>query len=103
MIILNYIINNILLLLVVFVGIVLSVVYWRKHPRVSLYVIIALSLCVINRLFSWLFLPGLLKKYPPSTETFEVYFLISSLVNLISFSLLIVAIFYGRKSTDQQN
>jgi len=90
-------------LIVITTGISFAIARKQRHPKISLLVIISLSINLITRLFNELFLQGLINKFPTphdKTEFISLYMFIYGLIGLISLSLLLLAIFIGRNSSE---
>jgi hypothetical protein len=85
-----------------FVGMVLAVMRWRRHPQVSLFTLLALSLfslaSFMNLAISWWFMRGSLDVSDPSIM--EVYFTIFGVAHAglyaVGAILLLVALFGWR-------
>jgi hypothetical protein len=85
------------------VGIILSVVYWRRHPKVSLLALIAITAFFVTSLFgsaltTWL--PIMLQRrgwaMTRLSAVLAIVSLVRSIVNAALWGLLIAAIFGWR-------
>lgn len=104
----SYMLRRTPMLLVSLTGIVLAIIKWRKHSRVSLFLILGFSLYIFSALFftavnNWLY-PVLSKRNfnPNSIEWF--YFATNILQNstwALMLALIIAAIFSQRDFTNQ--
>jgi MFS family permease len=90
------------------VGVILALVRWRRHPRVSLLTLLAIGLFVSvavggSFLFAWL--PDHLKqrgwKFEEIMVLYPVMALIRNALFAVGYALLLVAIFAGRSSKDR--
>jgi hypothetical protein len=91
-----------LLMLVVLGGIVLAIVRWKKHPRVSLMTVIALGFYLVE---SWLatiffyYLPEMLSSTSPSSRStlYTVIYFLEDFAFAAVLILLVAAAFTGRR------
>lgn len=83
-------------------GIILALVYWKRHPKVSLVALMAfigfIFLSIIAAVYSALF-PVIMSKYKLSMMMYNTVFnLFISLLNMGLSALLLVAVFGWRKT-----
>lgn len=90
-------------LLVYIAGIVLSVMFWRKHPQISMFALIAFSMLALNSVFSGLYQIFIINRYVRGdldSRTLgllsTVWGVISILLNAAAWVLVMLAIFKGR-------
>jgi hypothetical protein len=88
-------------------GIVLAIIFWKKHPRVSLLITIGLGLMLVNSVVGTLvsvWMPFALQERGMSImqigSLLSVWGVASSLINAAIWVLLLVAIFGWRKSQE---
>ena len=94
-------------LIVIIVGMVLALVYWRRYPLPCLLTLIATSIMLINRMLDFL-IYYLLYSTNFSIWRFGTWLTIAigvgfSMVNAAAFGLLLVAVFVGRKGAQPAN
>ena len=92
------------LYLIWIIGLVLSIVHWKKHSRVSLFTFISLSILLVLSLISvflelWLPINAFNEGF--SAREIGIIWMrikvIASVISSIAWSMLFVAIFGGRK------
>jgi hypothetical protein len=90
------------------VGVILALVWWRRHPRVSLLTLLAIGLLASaavggSFLFAWL--PYHLEQrgwsFGQTSALYPVMALIRSALGAVAYALLLSAIFAGRSSTNR--
>jgi hypothetical protein len=102
---LNYL-NLFPLLLVWIAGIVIAIFFWRKHPVVSMLVVIAMGTLLIERfvrIYMSYWIPYQVNHYrlsaPQSTFLGRSVNLIEALINAGAWSIVLIALFGWRKSS----
>src|SRR5262249_12834720 len=95
-------------LVVDLVGVILALVRWRRHPRVSLLTLLAIGLFVsvgVGGSFVFAWLPDHLKQRGWTFEEIIVLYpvmnLIGSALGAVAYGLLLGAIFAGRSSKNR--
>lgn len=91
-------------LIVFLVGIVLAIVRWKKHPKVSLLVVVALVLFGFTTLANWASSPMiyvLSDQFGYDTETIGIVLtatsVLSTLINLLCWIFIVLAVYGWRK------
>ena len=95
------------ILLVWLVGFILALVYWRRHPRVSLLTVIALLIFLGETLagtYLNLWLPLMLtgRGVQAAATVFLIKSILTSLILAIAWALLVAAIFGWRRAASQE-
>jgi hypothetical protein len=90
------------------VGIILALVWWRRHPRVSLLTLLAIGLGVsvaIGGSFLLTWLPGHLEQrgwtFAQTGALYPVIGFIRSAIGAVAFALLLSAVFTDRVRNDR--
>lgn len=91
-------------------GLIVALALWRRHPRISLYVIGSMLVMIILKtssvlFFSWLFLQlgnGETITYHNYELIYRTAFLIFQLLGLIPLILLLMAVFGDRKPLSEK-
>jgi len=91
--------------LVELVGVILALVWWRRHPRVSLLTVLALGLILllgVGGLFVFVWLPDHLRQrgwtFEQTTALLPVIMLARNVLGALAFTPLLFAIFIDRSS-----
>jgi hypothetical protein len=94
------------LIIVWVIGIALALTRWRRHPRVSLFALIAFVLMIVNR-FLYLALPPMIRHYSWTEDYVESIYLVvdisNILVNTAVWALVICAIFGWRNQRQKES
>jgi lipoprotein signal peptidase len=92
--------------LVMLAGIILAIVYWRRHPRASAYTLIALMIFLITGLIGTainIYLPQMLVQGVANIQRAVTILsglnLAIALVRVVGWGLIFAAIFTGRQKT----
>src|SRR5512141_647840 len=97
------------ILLVWLVGLVLAVIYWKRHPRVSLLAIIGIVGLLISTMLGslaslWMPMICAQNGYPGGLQQYALLMPLNtfagSLLSAAFWVLVIIAIFFGRKKPD---
>ena len=83
-------------MLVALVGIIFAIVRWKQHPNVSLLAILGFSLVLANRMVWFLFQVWQFANFPYSSWTLTLFRVVSVLLTVVSYGLLVAAIFGSR-------
>jgi hypothetical protein len=93
------------ILLVWFAGFILALVYWRRHPRASLFTIIALVIFLVETLVDTylnLWLPfQLSERNIAAGQIGQIYMvkgIVTSIIGAVAWGLIVAAIFSGRRA-----
>ena len=93
------------ILLVWLAGFILAVVYWRRHPRASLFTVIALVIFVVETLvdsYLNLWLPLMLSEQNMGAiqigQIYIVKGILTAIIGAVAWGLLVAAIFSGRRA-----
>ena len=93
------------LYLIYLVGIVVAVIYLKKYPKIALYTIASISISLIAGISLTIvqaLLPSYLVRQGKDLKSTGYYFfalgIISTLVHVVAFGLLLLAIFSGRST-----
>lgn len=90
-------------LITLFVCLIIAVVRWKRHPKVSLFASLAFIFLIVHTLFfssAYIWLPRVLfnsPAYDDHTTFFKLFSLTISLLFAISLGILLIAIFIDRK------
>ncbi len=105
---LGFLLAEIPVLLVWTAGLVIAVVRWRQHPRVSLLTVIALILMLVNLLVGMLLnilIPTWLSAQGSDSSEIILFFtvkgFIQAVISAVAFGLLLAALFGWRKPAVQ--
>jgi hypothetical protein len=98
--------NLLPLIFVWVIGIILSIIFWRRHPIVSMLAVIAMATLLVERfvrIFLSYWLPFEINHYgltgPQTTLIQKSVNIFESLVNAAAWSLLLIALFGWRKAS----
>ena len=98
------------ILLVWLAGFILALVDWRRHPRRSLFTVIALAIFLIETLVDTylnMWLPLLLSERNLEAAQISQLFLIkgmlTSIIGAVAWGLIVAAIFSGRRAVTTEN
>jgi hypothetical protein len=98
------------ILLVWLAGFILAVVYWRRHPRVSLFTVIALVIFLVETLvdsYLNLWLPLMLSERGMGAVQLGQFYMIkgfvSAIIGAVAWGLLVAAIFSERRAVTTDN
>ena len=93
------------LYLIYLVGIIVALVYLKRHPRVSFLTIISIGISLLAGIIVTVvqvLLPSYLIRQGSSAQSLGYYFfglgIISNLIHVVTFGLLLIAIFTGRSA-----
>jgi hypothetical protein len=108
--ILNAIATSAPVIIVWMIGIALALSRWRRHPRVSLFVLIAFAVSIVNLVvnrFLIIWLPLKIRDYGlTANQTGSIFFavtIIAALVSAVAWALVLCAIFGWRDSREKQD
>jgi len=89
------------------IGAVLSLSRWRRHPRVSLFALLAFGMMLVSR-FQSVLLPPIMINYGWTADqmgviSFTVINLMSGLTSVVAWAFVLCAIFGWRDGPQKQN
>jgi hypothetical protein len=89
------------------IGFVLALSRWRRHPRVSLFALLAFGMMLVNS-FQRLLLPPIINYYGWTADQMGPFFftvigLITGLTSAVAWALVLCAIFGWRDGPKKQN
>lgn len=91
--------------LVYLIGIILALVWIRKHTKASIFLIIAIVILFFNSVTMtgiYMWLPNYLRDLGISPADYDLYYLVigivSNLIEAVAFILILLAVFSGRSA-----
>src|SRR5262245_53348477 len=89
------------------IGIALALSRWRRHPRVSLFALLAFTILLVSR-FQNVLLPPIMVNYGRTEDQigpifFNVIRLMTGLTSVVAWALVLCAIFGWRDGPQKQN
>lgn len=88
------------------IGAALALTRWRRHPRVSLFALLAFAMLLVNRSLS-VFLPIMRSygwsEFEPGSVFFTVVWIINALTSIVAWAFVLCAIFGWRDEPQKQN